>query len=908
MLLGRRVESHRVEQLLSEAKAGRSGALVVSGEAGIGKTSLLEHLRTRAEDAGFRIETCTGIEAETNFAYAGLHQVCAPLLDRHDALPEPQRVALDVALGRRTGAAPDRFFVGLATLGLFSESAAKGGLVCILDDAQWLDPASAEVLAFVARRIEAERVAIVFGIRDGSTGGRVFAGLPALQLSGLADADARLLLDSVVAAPLDDEVRDRIIAEARGNPLALRELHSAAPPARLAGGFQEPALSDVSDRVQREYRHRAEGLPEDSRMLLLIAAADPTGDPTLLWLAAAHAGIAPEWAAPAESTGLIEIGTRVRFRHPLVRSAVYGSASEPSRRSAHAALASATDPTSEPDRRAWHAAQAASGVDERVADELEQSAARAKTRGGYAAAGAFLLRATQLTPDPTVRAGRALDAGHALHEAGASETALDLLATIDASLLSGVQRARLALLRAQIMFRLTRHPDVPQMLCDAARDMSAFDPDRAHEVRLHALDAALVLGGPAHEIAEDVLAAPSLENAVRPIDRLLHGLSLTMARGFAEGVPALRDSLESLCDPARSGTRDEQYRSWLWLAARSAVGILNDDLAHRLAAVNVRSAREAGSLAGLTSALNFQANILALGGELARAGELAAQSTTISESTGGAVMRHAVMIVSAWRGDAAEVARLHDLTVQDPRNPPEGAEVALASYAMAVVHNALGGYAKAQRAAATACACVALSLSSVGLAELVEASARGGAPRVAAQALEELRVRADACDTAWARGLEARSRALTIMGPAAEPHHLSAIESLEASRMSGEAARAHLVYGEWLRREGRRQQARDELRLAHDRLSHIGAEAFAARAARELRATGERPRRRTTQSADDLTAQELQIARHVATGATSREVGAQLFLSPRTVDAHLRSIYRKLGIRSRRELRDHTLP
>ncbi len=904
MLLGRHGECRRGEQLLSEARAGRSGALVLRGEAGIGKTAVLELLQEKAEDLGFLIETSTGIEAETQFAYAGLHQLCAPLLDQMSALPEPQQSALSVALGRDAGSAPDRFLVGLATLGLISEAAERNGLLCLVDDAQWLDPASAEVLAFVARRIGAERVAMVFGVRDGEAGGAVFAGLPELQLRRLGDADARLLLDSVVPAPLDDQVRERIIAESRGNPLALVELPSHTPPVRFAGGFQEPDLSDVSIRVQTEYRNRVHGLPEDSQMLLLLAAADPTGDPALLQRAADHHGIARDSAAPAESVGLMEVGTRVRFRHPLARSAVYRMADPDDRRRAHAVLAAVTDSASEPDRLAWHAAQATSGVDEHVAGELERSATRARARGGYAAAGAFMLRATQLTPDPKIRAGRVLEAAHAVHESGAPGTALDLLITAEAGPLDDFQRARMALLRAQIAFHLSREQNVPEMLLRVARDMASFDPDLAHQTHLRALDAALVLGGPTFRtVAEAALADSSLAHADRPVDRLLFALSATMIRGFADGVPPLRDALRSLCDADLAEAQTPHYRSWLWLAARTAVGILDDDLAYRLAEANVRSARADGALTGLATALNFHANILALGGELTRAGEMAGRSIAIAESTGGVPMRHAETIVSAWRGDAETVARLQALTLQDPGHPPEGAEVALAAYATAVVHNALGEYEKAQRAATITCACVALSLSSVGLAELIEAATRAGDPHSAALALDELSTRAEACDTPWARGLEARSRALTLSGDSAEHHYRAAIEYLEASRLTGEAARAHLVYGEWLRRAGRRQEARDELRVAHDLLTRIGADAFATRAAKELRATGEYPRRRTSPSPGELTAQELQVARQVATGATSREVGAQLFLSPRTIEAHLRSIYRKLGIGSRRELR-----
>jgi len=905
LLLGRHVECRRIDQLLAEAKAGRSGTLVVRGAAGIGKTALLESVHATAEESGFRVETATGFEAETHFAYAGLHQICTPLLDHMPALPEPQQRALGVALGLDAGSAPNKFLVSLAALGLFSEAADRSGLLCLVDDAQWLDSASMDALAFVARRIEAERLAMVFGVRDGEMRSTVLAGLPELRLNGLSDSDARLLLDAVVSAPIDHDVRERIIAEAHGNPLALVELPFDNPRTRLASGLSQPDLPDVSSRVQTEYRDRADGLPEESRLLLLLAAADPTGDPLLLRRAVDHSGIRPESAAPAESAGLIEIGTRVRFRHPLARSAIYRGADPADRRRAHAALAAVTDPTSDPDRRAWHDAQATAGADERVAGELERSATRARARGGYAAAGSFLLRSMQLTPEPATRARRALDAAHATHEAGDSETALELLATTDAGPIDAFHRARSALLRARISFQLTRHPQVPEMLLRAAGDMAPFDPDLAHETHLHALDAALVIGGPtAHRVAAAALEDPSLEHARRPLDRLLFALSATMIRGFDEGVPQLRDALESMAggDPSNPQL-PRGYPSSLWLAARSAVGILNDDLAFRLAEAHVRSARASGALVGLADALNFHANILALGGELTRAGELARTSIAITESAGWVPMRHAATIVSAWRGDAATVSRLRELTLQDPGNPPEGAEVALAAYATAVVSNARGDYESAKQAAEIVCACVALSLSSVGQAEMIEASVRAGDARSAARALEELSRRARACETPWALGLEARSRALTISDATAEPYYRAAVEHLEASRLTGEAARAHLVFGEWLRREGRRQEARGELQVAHDLLSRIGADAFAARAAKELVATGEHPRRRTKQAADELTPQELQVARHVATGATSREVGAHLFLSPRTIEAHLRSIYRKLGITSRRDLR-----
>ena len=898
--------------LVSRARAGRSGVLVVRGEAGIGKTALLEHGREAADASGFRVESSIGVAAETQFAFAGLHQLCAPLLDRADALPDPQRSALGVAFGRQGGAAPDRFLVGLATLNLLAEVAEEAPLLCLVDDAQWLDEASAQVVAFVARRLAAERIALVLAVRDQPDGESLaFAGLPELRLGGLGESDARALLAGAVRTPLDDRVRDRIVAEARGNPLALLELPLSWQLAQRAGGFELPEVLGVPNRIEESFRRRSSSLPTETRLFLLVAAAEPTGDVALLWRAAAQLGIAPEAAAPAEATGLLEIDTRVRFRHPLVRSAVYQDATLPDRCRVHGALAAATDPQVDPDRRAWHSAHAVLGTDEEVAAALERSAGRARARGGIAAAAAFLQRSTELTPEPADRTRRALEAAQAKHEAGSSEAALELLAVAEAGRLDSLERGRLALLRAQIVFHLTRSSEVPGMLMDAAVTLAPLDAALSRETYLHALDAAIVNGdGPgALRVAEAALTGPGPGVHARPVDLLLDGLAMSVARGFAAGAPQLRLALEALRRSAREGdVHASESRTWLWLAGRVAVGILEDGLAHELAACNVDLARADGAMAGLPAALRLQANVLIISGQLTRAEELAAESAAITEATGGVVLRHAHIILAAWRGDRADVTELNDLTRRDARFPEDGAEAALAYYALAVLHNGLGEYSAAQHSAERARDSVELSLSSVGLPELIEASVRAGDAERAALALEQLSSRARASGTSWALGLEARSRALTMTGPEAEEHYREAIAHLGASLIAGEAARAHLLYGEWLRRAGRRQDAREELRTAHDLLSDMGAQGFASRAARELRATGEHPRKRTAQPTDALTAQELHIARLVATGATSREVGAQLFLSPRTIEAHLRNIFRKLGISSRRELRELPLP
>lgn len=914
--MGRRAERETVEQLLAQARAGRSGALVVRGEAGIGKTALLEHARGAADPAGFRVESSVGVESETQFAFAGLHQLCAPLLDRTKALPEPQQAALGVAFGLRAGAAPDRFLVGLAALNLLAEVAEEAPLLCLVDDAQWLDQASAQVLAFVARRVAAERVGLVFALRDPVDDDvHPFAGLPELRLDGLGDADAQALLAAAVHTPLDDEVRDRIVAEARGNPLALLELPRSGPPAQLAGGFELPDALSVPRRIEDSFRRRSGSLPAETQLLLLVAAAEPTGEVALLWRAAEQLGIAADAAGPAEAAGLLEIDTRVRFRHPLVRSAVYRARTRPDHRRAHGALAAATDPQLEPDRHAWHRAQAVLGTDEDAAVELERSAGRARARGGFAAAAAFLQRAAELTPEPARRATRALDAAHAKHEAGASEAALELLTVAAAGPLDALQSARLELLRAQIAFYLTRGNEVPGMLLDAAKTVAPLDAALSRETYLHALDAAIITHGRGHgrgmlEVAEAARAAPAPPGPPTPADLLLDGLVTTYTQGYEAGVPGLRRALEAFCDddPSAGAAGDGDTRRWLWLASRTALTLYDDELIYVLAHRNVRLAREAGAVATLPAALLFLSVLSVLTGEPARATELAAESTAITQATGAVPLRHAQLILAAWRGREAETAEIHAATVQEASARGNGTEVSLAQYAMAVLHNGLGNYAAALDAAERACQSHEPPHTNLALPELVEVASRAGHPERAAAALQRLSSRAGASGTPWALGLAARSRALVSTGPAAEEHYREAIGLLRGCRMASYVARTHLVYGEWLRREGRRQDAREQLRTAHELLSEMGAEAFAARAARELRATGEHPRKRTAQPTDALTAHELHIARLVATGATSREVGAQLFLSPRTIEAHLRNIFRKLGITSRRQLRELRLP
>lgn len=917
-LLGRSADSAAIEQLLAAARTGSSGSLVIRGQAGIGKTALLDFAQEAAVPLGFRLARFTGVESETQFAFAGLHQLCAPLLDRTLTLTDPQQEALGVALGHRSGPAPDAFLVGLATLNLLAEAAEEGPLLCVIDDAQWLDTASAQVLTFVARRLAAERVAMLFALRDGAPSDvDRFAGLsPERRLRGLEENDARVLLEGGLHAPLDVFVRDRILAEARGNPLALLELPRSARLTELAGGFELPDALGVPSRIEDNFRVRSAGLSTETQMLVLLAAADPTGDAALLWRAAGRLGIPPETIEPAEASGLMEVDTRVRFRHPLVRSAVYRAATPSRRRRAHSALAAETDHVEDPDRRAWHRAQAVLGTDEQAAADLEHTASRTRARGGVAAAAAFLQQAVDLTPDPSARATRALEAAHAKHDAGLSVVARELAAVAEVGPLDELQRARLELLRARIAFQLTQDPEVPWLLLNAARTLAPVDVNLARETYLHALDAALFVGGSGGgsgrgvlDVANDALGAPGAPGPPRPSDLLLDGLTMTYTQGYVAGAPKMRLALEAFRDYGFDGDAIGEIgsRRWLSLASRSAAGLYDDDLFRVLAERNVRLARDAGDLATLPQALLALSATLVLTGEFAHAAELAAEGNAITIATGSVPLSFAHLFLSAWRGHESETTQVLAESMQGGSGKWRGSN-AMRDYALAVLYNGHGDYRAAQDAASRAWQSPELTHSSLAVPELVEAAVRAGHHDVAKAALTELQLRANASGTSFALGLEARSRALLSAGADADGHYREAIEQLQACQMVSYLARTHLIYGEWLRREGRRHAAREQLHTAHQLLTSMGADAFAVRAGRELRATGENPRKRSAQPTNALTDHELQIARLVATGATSREVGAQLFLSPRTIESHLRNIFRKLGIDSRRQLRGLGLP
>jgi DNA-binding CsgD family transcriptional regulator len=748
---------------------------------------------------------------------------------------------------------------------------------------------------------------LVFAVREPSEEQQL-GGLPLLAVEGLSGGGARALLDSVTLGRLDERVRDRIVAETRGNPLALLELPRGLSAAELAGGFGRPDVLPLASRIERSFLRRLRSLPVTTQRLLLAAAAEPIGDVTLLWRAAEWLGIGADAAVPAEAAGLIELGARVRFCHPLLRAAVYRAAALPDRREVHRALAEATDPGADPDRQAWHRAHAAAGPDEAVAGELERSAARAQGRGGVAAAAAFLQRSAELTPDPARRGARALAAARASFAAGAPDTAYELLAMAELGRLDELQRAQLARLRAQMAFAERRGSDASRLLLDAAKKLGPLDGGLARETYLEALGAAISAGRlgrglTVREAAEAArTAAPPAPQPPRPLDLLLDGAATRLTEGYVAGVPLLRRALDAL--RRRGGRSEADIMGWLPLAA-IAPELWDDATWHELTARAVGLAREAGALAVLPVALTYRAAVHVHAGEFGAAAGLIEEVSAIMAATGNASLGYISMILAAWRGEETRALKLIEAVAWDVTARGAGRVLGLAWYATAVLHNGLGGYEAALAGARQACEYEDLGFFGWSLAELVEAGARSGASDEGSAALRQLAERTSAAGSDWALGIQARSRALLTDGPAADTLYREAIDRLGRSRIAVHLARAHLVYGEWLRREQRRAEAREHLRAAHDMFGRFGAAAFAERARRELQATGETARKRTADTRDVLTVQEAQVARLAAEGHTNPEIGARLFISPRTAEYHLRKVFSKLGISSRRELRHH---
>jgi len=899
-LMDRLDERDTLDRLVDAVRTGESQVLVLRGEPGVGKTALLDYVSSQA--AGCRLARAVGVQSEMELAFAGLHQLCAPMLDRLAALPVPQREALRTSFGISTGPAPDRFVLGLAVLSLLSEAAGQRPLLCLVDDTQWLDRASAQVLGFVARRLAAEPVALIFAAR---MPGEELAGLPELPVAGLRKEDAQALLDSALTGSLDARVRDQIIAETRGNPLALLELPRGLSPAELAGGFGLPGAVSLPGRIEKSFRRQLDALPAQTRRLLLLAAADPSGDPALVRRAAGRLGIQIPAAEPAAEAGLAEFTPRVRFRHPLVRSAAYRLAPLTERQQAHAALADATDPA-DPDRRAWHRAQAAPGPDEEVAAELERSAGRAQARGGLAAAAAFLERAVALTVDPARRAGRTLAAAQASVQAGAFGKALDLVTVAEAGPLDESQGARADWLRGQIAFASGPCGDAPLLLLKAAKRLEPLSLDLARQTYVDAWQAGVFAGylagaGGLLEVSCAARALPQSPHPPRPVDLLLDGLTLMVTDGPAAAAPVLRQATSAF---ASADIPIQESLQWGWLV-RVADRALWDDEGRRMTVRQVQLARDVGALDQLPILLNMMAMDAVWSGDFAAAGSLIVEAAAVCEATGSRLAPYAAMMLASFRGRESEAAPLIRSAIEEGVAARQGVAVTYAHWVAAILYSGLGRYREALAAARQASEHKHPYVSAWALPELIAAAVHTGETSIARDALDLLAERTRAGGTEEGLGVEARCRALLSDGDAAEACYHEAIRRLGPTRLRPELARAHLLYGEWLRRERRRGEAREQLRTACEMLDEMGMEGFAERARRELLATGETAGKRAVRAARGgtaLTSQEAQVARLARDGLSNPEIAARLFISTRTVQYHLSKVFAKLGISSRGQL------
>ena len=910
---GRARERQALDGLLDRVRGGESAVLVLRGEAGIGKTALMRYCARQA--SGCRLAQIAGVESEVELPLAALHQLCTPMLSRLAALPEPQQRALRVAFGMAAGTVPDRFVVGLAVLSLLAENAAARPLICLVDDAQWLDEASSQVLGFVGRRLLAEPVGLLFAVRE-AVGEQMFPGLPALTVEGLTDNDARALFAAAVPGHLDEQVRDRIIAETSGNPLGLLELARGMSGAELAGGFAGPPKTNLSghlqDQLQHHYQRRVRALPKPTRQLMLLAAADPTGDATLLWRAAQTIGLGRDAAAAAGAEELLNIGSQVRFRHPLVRSAAYTAGSPEDRRAAHLSLATATDVQDDPERRVWHLAAAATGPDEDVATALEQAADKTQARAGLAASAAFLQRSVTLTADPGRRADRALAAALANLHAGAFDTALGLLAQAEADSVDDLQRARVEQLRGQIEWASVAGREAPVLLRQAATRLESLHVGLARETYLYAWVASSLAGplaGPGGlllEVSRAARAAPQTLEAPRPCDLLLDGLATMITQGHAAAEATLRRAVDAFLDDQVSGG---EWLQWGILAQMAAMAVWDFDSWVVLSTRHVELARASGALAPLSIALNGRGQVATQCGDLETATSLAAEKDVVNEVTGIRLAATCDLLLAGYRGRPAEAIPLFEATIEDSTARGEGSAVQMANWAAAVLHIGLGRYAEALAVAEPATEDTYQPLcTQLVLPELIEAAVRAGREELAREALERLSAMTTIEGSDWAKGLEARSRALLSEGRDAERCYAEAVERFGRTPLRPELARAHLLYGEWLRREQRRLDARRQLHAAYHLFTVIGADAFAERARRELLTTGEKVRKREAHTYNQLTPQEEHIVRLARDGRTNPEIGAELFISARTVEWHLRQVFAKLGITSRRDLDSALLP
>jgi DNA-binding CsgD family transcriptional regulator len=905
VLYGRDPERSRIGELLAGARASRGAVLIISGEPGVGKSALLQDARDQAR--GMRVLGSVGVESEAHLPFAALHQLLRPVLPHVESLPQPQAAALRGALGLAAGGAGDRFLVSLAVLTLLADAAEQGPpLLCLVDDAQWLDDASADALVFVARRLEAEGIVMLFGAREGDVRRFDAPGLPELRLAGLDPATAGELIDRHAGAPLSWEVRNRLVVETGGNPLALLELSSSLSESQLSGGEAVLAPIPVSARVEHAFLVRFHALPEETQTLLLVAAADDSGELTTVRRAAAQLGATAEAFDSAEQAGLAHVrGNRLELRHPLVRSAVYQAAPLSRRQAAHGALASVLDGDAEADRRAWHRAAASVEPDSSVGEELEQTAERARRRGGFAAASLALERAAFLTTDEEHRARRLIGAAENAWLAGRMERALSLLDGARPHVSEPIQRADVDRFLGLIEMTRGVPADACLLLLRAATDVAPIDSERALQLlNLAGLAAAYTGDKEAAVAIADVAGGLAVEEppSARMLAQLLVGLGAHAEGDFAAAAPKLRVALE-LAHKLDEDAAGEQPVALLF-AGRAALYLGDDRVAYRAHHEAAARARASGALSIVTQILPRLATAEVWAGRWPSAAANAREGIQLAREIGqhDVVAQQLVMLglIAALRGAEDECRSLVAESMELASARGLGIVAEIAHWALAVLELGLGRADEALKR------CREISTTMVvfwGGLDRVEAAIRAGQRETARAWLDEFERWADSSAAGWARAVVLHCSALLADDEsAAEQRFQEALGAHSEAARPFERARSELAFGEFLRRARRRVEAREHLQAALDGFEGLGATLWAERARVELRASGQTARKRDASTRDELTAQELQIARFVAEGLTNKEVAALLFLSPRTIDFHLRNVFKKLGIGSRTAL------
>ncbi|WP_134104332.1 helix-turn-helix transcriptional regulator [Kribbella pratensis] len=902
-LYGRAVECARMDQLLQDASTGRAAALRVLGERGIGKSSLLDHVARRAD--GYRVLRARGVADERDLPYAGLQLLCAPLLEELERLEPAQQAALSTAIGLSGGEPPDRLLVSVAALNLLTGAAEHQPVCCLVDDAHWLDTASLLVLAFVVRRAERSPLLVVFGECERQDVPEL-DGLPEMRLEALPWSDAHSVLLAGAPGKIDAAVTERILLEARGNPRALLEAVDGTTAAELAGGYAIPAPRPDSRHRDHDCVRRARRLPADARQLLLTVAAEPTGDPAVASRAAAWLGVDAHAAELLEAESLLTFGPRVVFGCATLRAAVYAGATPPEIRLAHRAVAEAIISGPDLDRRAWHLALSTGGLDDRIAADLERSAAAAQARGGIAARAAFLERAALVTADPAARARRALTAAGAQHAAGSLDAAQHLLSIAASGPPDPAREAYIGFQRARIEFATRRDDAAPQLLLAAARRLRAYSPGLARRAHLEALAAVMLsCRGPAAPGVRDVARAAratTAEGSADPIDLLISALAARVLDGPGAAADALRRALTTF----GADSLDSSARGWSWLAGWAAADGWNEDAWAALTAPD-RHERRNGNGAGHEGSppghpLTGAALLDVFRGRFQAAQDAIPRGGAHALGTGSALPNPASLLLTAWQGNQDVLRSELPAVCKQARQRGDSLTLTVAQLAEAVLHNGAGHYEQALAAAREAVEADQLALSGWACIEFIEAATRCGQRDDAAAALARLGDHADAAATQWALGVRATAQALLSDVPVAEQLYQEAIDRLSKTGIRLHLARAQLLYGEWLRRQNRRVDARVSLRAAHQTFAAIGAEGFAVRAHAELLATGERVGRRSLEPGRQLTTQESRIGYLARDGLSNSEIGARLFLSPRTVEYHLHKVFAKLGITSRTEL------